>query len=62
MHIRAEHIDADIQRVSHYKGENKDNHAERVVAGHGAHLIEDRSDNAGCKAESQKSRVRENIA
>ena len=62
MHVGAEHVDAEVQRVPDEEREHEYGDARRAVAEHRAHLVEDRGDDARRKAEREQSRIGEDVA
>ena len=57
MHISAQQVNRDIERMSDNKYNGKQNRTYNSAAEHASHLIEYGSDNAGCKAQGQQTGI-----
>ena len=62
MYIRTQQVDRQIHCVSDDKDQDKENDPDHIVRQHTAHLVDDRCDNARCKAQSQQTGIGKHVA
>ena len=62
VHICAQQINTDIERMSNDEHHQKQNKSQNTAAKHAAHFIKDRSNNTCCKSQCQQSGIGQNIA
>ena len=62
MDIRAEQVDADVQRMSYQKYQDKHDRAKNAAAAHAAHFVKDGRNNAGRQTKREQTGIGQDIA